>query len=120
MNTVILAVFIASASFFEAALPVGGAYQQMRFANTDEGIKDLGRWIEKTGVTAFDHVCVTGPPIETTPARQFWSTRKSPVYFMSYDHYEDYIAKRNVTQGSARLVLSACYALLETRPAVGK
>ena len=115
MNTVILAVFIASTSVFEAAVPVGETYRQQSFANSDEGIAQLGRWIEQTAVTTFDHVCVSGPTIEKTAALEFWSTRKAPVFFMRFADLQDYMRRHGVAQESAVAVAGACAALAAGR-----
>jgi len=108
MNTVILSIFIASTSFFEAALPVGSGYQQKQFANSDEGIKLFQRWVDDTGVAEFDHVCVTGPSIETTPVLSYWSRRSKLVFFMRYADAQDYAQKHGLPQVSASAVAAAC------------
>ena len=115
MNTLILAVFIASTSFFEVALPVGTAYEQKTFPNSEEGIELLGRWIEATGVTEFDHVCVGGPSIEVTPVQQFWATRKAPVFFMRFVDLQDFARRHQLPEATATAVAAACTAMATGR-----
>ena len=112
MNTVILAIFIASTGAFEAALPVGSDYQQKQFPNSDAGIRQLGQWIEETGVTEYDHVCVTGPSIESTSVLRFWSRRSGLVFFMRYAQLQEYVLKHNLPQASATAVAGACAELV--------
>ena len=111
MNTIILAVFIASTAVFEVALPVGGAYQQKEFPNSDDGIRQFDRWIGETGVQEFDHVCVTGPSIEVTPVLRFWTRRKQLVYFMRYAQLQEYVEKNKLPQATATAVAGACAEL---------
>jgi len=108
MNTVILAVFIASTSFFEAALPVGTGYQQKQFPNSDEGLRQFQRWVDESGVAEFDHVCVSGPSIETTPVLSYWSRRSKLVFFMRYADVQDYAQKQSLPQVSASAIAAAC------------
>ena len=115
MNTIILAVLIASTAVFEVALPVGGTYQQKQFPNSDDGLRQFDRWIGETGVMEFDYVCVTGPSIEITPVLRFWQRRAKLAYFMRYAQLQEYVEKNKLPQATATAVAEACAELAAKR-----
>lgn len=111
-STIVLAVFIASAATFDAGVAKNGSFRHASFPNSDKGIEQFGKWLEKTGVREFDQVCVSGPPIDTTPATRFWYTRKVPVFILDFPQVEHYMKTHNIPTASAGVVAKACFSLL--------
>ena len=111
-STIVLAVFIASTTTFDAGVAANGAFRHASFPNSDKGIEQLGQWIEKSGVRDFDQFCVSGPPIDATPALRFWSTRKVPVFMVDYAQVRQYMKKHNIGTASAAVVARTCVSLL--------
>jgi hypothetical protein len=112
-STVILAVFIASTTTFDAGVAKeDSSFRHASFPNSARGIEQLGRWLEKEGVTEFDHVCVSGAPAESTPVSRFWSTRKVPVVVMEFDQVRQYMKEQRIRTASAAVVAKACAARL--------
>jgi hypothetical protein len=70
--TIVLAIWIASASTFQAALPFGGQYQIREFANADSGIDDFITWTNAPGHDKIDLICVAISGAERSKAAQFW------------------------------------------------
>ncbi len=119
-TTIVLAVFIASATTFEAGVAEDSAFRRASFPNSRQGIEQLGKWLEKSGVTEFDRVCVSGPPSGATPVSRFWSTRKVPVALMSYDQVKTYMGKHKIARPSAEIVAKACTASLSAGRMTGR
>jgi hypothetical protein len=110
-TTIVLAVFIASATTFEAGVAEDSAFRHASFPNSTRGIEQLGKWLDKAGVTEFDRVCVSGPPIAATPASRFWSTRKVRVDSLPYDRIKAYMGEHKIAHPSAEVVARACLAV---------
>lgn len=110
MANIVLAVFIASAASFDAGVAEDGSFRQATFPNSDQGIAQLAEWLQKGGVSEFDRICVSGPPIGSTPARQFWSTRKTPVFLLPFGQVEQYMQQHRIPAASAEVVAKACVA----------
>jgi hypothetical protein len=70
--TLVLAIWIASSSTFQAALPFGGQYQLRQYANSDSGIDDFIKWIDTPGHDKIDLICVAISGGEGSKAAQFW------------------------------------------------
>ena len=70
--TLVLAIWIASTSNFQAALPFGGEYQVREYANSDSGLDDFIRWIDTPGHDKIDLICVAISGGEGSKAAQFW------------------------------------------------
>ena len=49
--TLVLAIWIASASTYQVALPFAGEYQIREFANADSGIDDFVKWVDTPAMT---------------------------------------------------------------------
>ena len=111
-SSVVLAVFIASSATFDAGVVFAGAYRHGTFPNSDQGIAQLGQWLEKSAVREFDQVCVSGPQIDPTPASRFWATRKVPVFEVGYAQVRQYMKKHNLGTASANVVAKTCLSLL--------
>jgi hypothetical protein len=109
-TTIVLAVFIASATTFEAGVAEDSAFRHASFPNSKQGIEQLGKWLEKSAVTEFDRVCVSGPPIGDTPVSRFWSTRKVPVVSLSHAQVTTYMKAYKIASPSAEIVAKACNA----------
>jgi hypothetical protein len=107
-TTIVLAVFIASATTFEAGVAEDSAFRHASFPNSSQGIEQLGKWLDKSAVTEFDRVCVSGPPIGDTPVSRFWSTRKVPVVLMDYAQVKTYMGEHKIADASAEIVAKAC------------
>ena len=56
--TLVLAVWIATASTFQAAMPFGGQYQIREYANSDVGIDNFMKWVDSPGHDKIDLICV--------------------------------------------------------------
>lgn len=119
-STIVLAVFIASVTTFEAGVAEDSAFRRASFPNSRQGIEQLGKWLDKSGVTEFDRVCVSGPPLGATPVSRFWSTRKVPVTLMNYDQLKTYMGTHKIARPSAEIVARACAPSLPTRPVTGR
>jgi hypothetical protein len=119
-TTIVLAVFIASATTFEAGVAVDSAFHRATFPNSTQGIEQLGKWLDKSGLTEFDHVCVSGPPMAATPVSRFWSSRKVPVVLMDYSHVKTYMGEHRIAKPSAEIVAKACAASLPAVPVTGQ
>jgi hypothetical protein len=107
-NTIVLAVFIASATTFEAGISEDGAFRGGSFPNSIQGIEQLGKWLDKSGVSEFDQVCISGPPIGDTPVSRFWATRKTAQGQFEFDKVKSYMKTRKIAQASAEVVARAC------------
>jgi hypothetical protein len=118
-TTIVLAVFIASATTFEAGVAEDSAFRRASFPNSKQGIEQLGKWLDGSGVTEFDRVCVSGPPIGATPVSRFWSTRKVPITLMKYDQLKAYMGTYKIAKPSAEILARAC-APAPTRPKAGR
>jgi hypothetical protein len=68
----VLAIWIASTSTYQVALPFDGQYQIRQFANADSGIDDFIKWIDTPGHDQIDLICVAISGAEGTKAAQFW------------------------------------------------
>jgi hypothetical protein len=111
-STIILAVFIGTAATFDAGIAGQGAFRQATFPNSFQGIQQLGKWIESSGVRDFDQVCVSGPPMDPSPATRFWATRKVPVFIIDFGQVRHYMKVHNVPTASAAVVARTCLSLL--------
>ena len=70
-STLVLAIWIASNANFQAALP-RRAYQIRQYANSDDGIDDFMKWVDKPGHDQID--LIASPPL---PARRSRARRSS-------------------------------------------
>ena len=71
-TTMVLAIWIATASTFQAALPFDGQYQIREYANSDSGIANFIRWIDTPGHDKIDLICVAISGGQGSTAAQFW------------------------------------------------
>jgi hypothetical protein len=82
--TLVMAIWIASASTFQAALPFGGQYQIREYANSDSGIDNFMKWVDTPGHNKIDLICVAIAGAEGSPAAQFWREAEvKRIYFMN-------------------------------------
>jgi len=72
--TMILAIWIASGSTYQAALPFDGQYQVREYANSDSGIDDFMKWVDAPGHDKIDLICIAiaGAGAENSKAARFW------------------------------------------------
>jgi hypothetical protein len=70
--TLVLAIWIASAATFQAAMPFSGQYQIREFQNSDAGMDKFSTWVETPGHDQIDLVCVAISGAEQSKAAQFW------------------------------------------------
>ena len=70
--TLVLAIWIATASTFQAALPFGGQYQIREYANSDLGLDNFIKWIDTPGHDKIDLICVAISGGEGSTAARFW------------------------------------------------
>ncbi len=111
-SAVVLSVFIASTTTFEVAVGGGEEFQRASFPNSDEGIRASGHWIQGTGTTNFDQICVSGPSIGITPAFKFWSTRDVPVLLLYFGQVEQYMKQNGIENASAEVVARTCISMM--------
>ena len=119
-TTIVLAVFIASATTFEAGVAADSVFHRASFPNSQRGIEQLGKWLDKSGLTEFDRVCVSGPPMAATPVSRFWSTRKVPVVLVDYGRVTAYMGEHKIAMPSVEIVAKACTASLPTGRPTGR
>lgn len=70
--TLVLAIWIATASTFQAALPFDGQYQIREYANSDAGLDEFIKWIDRPGHDKIDLICVAIAGGEKSTVAQFW------------------------------------------------
>ena len=70
--TLVLAIWIATAATFQAAMPFGGVYQIREYVNSDSGIDNFMKWVDTPGHDKIDLICVAISGAEGSPAAQFW------------------------------------------------
>ena len=80
--TLVLAIWIATTSNFQAAMPFGGQYQVREYANSDTGIDNFMKWVESPGHDKIDLICVAISGAEGSKAAQFW--REAEVKRISF------------------------------------
>src|SRR5450432_917482 len=82
--TLVLAIWIASASTYQAALPFAGEYQIREYANSDSGIDDFMKWVDTPGHDKIDLICVAISGGEASKAAQFWRQAEvKRIFFMN-------------------------------------
>ena len=82
--TLVLAIWIASNSTYQAALPFEGRYQIREFANSDSGIDNFITWIDAPGHDKIDLICVAISGAEGSKAAQFWREADAKrIFYMS-------------------------------------
>ena len=110
--TMVLAIWIASASTYQAALPFGGQYQIREFANTDSGIEDFIAWIDTPGHDGIDLICVAISGAEGTKAAKFWKEAEvKRIYFMNPAQIEGLANDPKVPTVTASTIAQACVAM---------
>jgi hypothetical protein len=111
-TTLVMAVWIASASTFEAALPVSGAYQIRTFANSDEGIDSFAAWVSSPSHDKVDLVCVAISGAEGSSAAKFWreDARVAPLVFVNPLQVELYATKHGIDKITAQTLANHCAA----------
>lgn len=82
--TLVLAIWIASNSTYQVALPFGGNYQIREYANSESGIDDFIRWIDTPGHDQIDLICVAVAGGERSTAAKFWrEVDAKRIFFMN-------------------------------------
>jgi hypothetical protein len=107
--TLVLAIWIASASTYQAALPFGGEYQIREFANADSGIDDFIGWINTPGHDQIDLICVAISGAEGTKAAQFWKEAEvKRIYFITPLQIEVLAKDPKIPKVNALVIAEAC------------
>jgi hypothetical protein len=82
--TLVLAIWIASATTYQAAMPFAGRYQIREYANSESGIDDFVKWIDSPGHDQIDLICVAISGGEKSPAAKFWREAEvKRIFFMN-------------------------------------
>lgn len=82
--TLVMAIWIATAATFQAAMPFGGEYQVREYANSDSGIDNFMKWVDTPGHDKIDLICVAISGAEGSAAAQFWHDAEvKRIYFMN-------------------------------------
>lgn len=115
-TTLFMAIWVASATMFEAALPFAGGYTVRQFPNSDAGLEQFLAWGHSSGHDRIDIICVAITGTEETPAARFWRDVKAKrVFYMSPLQLENYAKKRGMTSISARTVAEVCGEIFPDR-----
>ena len=113
----VLAIWIASASSYQVALPFDGQYQIREFANADSGIDDFIAWIDTPGHDKIDLICVAISKAEGTKAARFWREAEvKRIVFMTPLQIEALAKDPTVPAITALTIAQAC---VEMFPAIG-
>ena len=82
--TLVLAIWIASNSTYQAALPFGGQYQLRQYANSDAGLDDFMKWIDTPGHDRIDLICVAVSGGAESTVAKFWREAEvKRIFFMN-------------------------------------
>ena len=107
--TLVLAIWIATASSFQAALPFGGQYQIREYANSDAGIDNFMKWVDAPGHDKIDLICVAISGGEGSKAAQFWREAEvKRIFFMNPLQIEVLLKDPLIPVVNAITVASAC------------
>ena len=113
----VLAIWIASTSTYQVALPFDGQYQIREFANADSGIDDFITWIDTPGHDKIDLICVAISKAEGTKAAKFWREAEvKRIVFMTPLQIEALAKDPTIPAITALTIAQAC---VEMFPAVG-
>jgi hypothetical protein len=109
-EALIFAIWAASATVFQAALPFQGEYQVREFPNSEAGIDELTEWMAKSGHDKVDQICVSTPLDETTPIMKFFYEERAGVrvFLMNSLQVKLYAEKHGITAISAETAAKTC------------
>ena len=111
--TLVLAIWIASTSTFQAALPFGGQYQIREFANADSGIDDFITWTNAPGHDKIDMICVAISGAERSKAAQFWREAEvKRIIYMNLLQIEVLAGNPLIATVTAITIAEACAEML--------
>ena len=107
--TLVLAIWIASNSTYQAALPFEGRYQIREFANSDSGIDNFITWIDAPGHDKIDLICVAISGGDGSKAAQFWREAEvKRIFFMNPLQIEVLLKDPLVPFVNAITIANAC------------
>ena len=107
--TLVLAIWIASASTYQVALPFNGEYQIREFANADSGIDDFVKWIDTPGHDQIDIICVAISGAEGSKAAKFWREAEvKRIIFMNPLQIDALSKNPTIPVVNARTIAEAC------------
>ncbi len=107
--TMVLAIWIATSTSFQAALPFGGQYQIREYANSDSGIDDFMKWIDTPGHDGIDLICVAISGGEQSKAAQFWREAEvKRIFYMNPLQIEVLTKNPLIGKVTAITVAEAC------------
>jgi hypothetical protein len=107
--TLVLAIWIASSSTYQVALPFGGSYQIREYANSESGIDDFVRWIDTPGHDQIDLICVAISGGEGSKAAKFWREAEvKRIFFMNPLQIEVLEKNPLIPVVNAKIVAETC------------
>jgi hypothetical protein len=108
-STFVIAIWIASSSHYEAALPFNGEYRGRTFANSEQGIDEFVSWLQSSGPDKIDMYCVSISGAEQTSAAKFWRTSPArTVFFVNPVRVENYAKENSIKKITAETVAAVC------------
>jgi hypothetical protein len=114
--TLVLAIWIASTTTYQAALPFRGQYQIREFANADSGIDDFIKWIDTPGHDKIDLICVAIAGAEGSTAARFWREAEvKRIVYMNPLQIEVLTKNPLVPSVNAITVAEACSEMFPAR-----
>ena len=104
-----MAIWIASSSVFEAALPFSGTYVVKQFPNSDPGLEEFMAWVQSSGHDKIQLICVAIKEAQDSPAAQFWREMQGMnVLFMNPIQVDLYAEKHAIRAITAQTVAEVC------------
>lgn len=111
-STLVIAIWIASTSSYEAALPFNGEYRGKVFVNSEQGIDEFVSWVQSSGHDKIDTYCVCISGAEQTAAAKFWRTSPAnTVFFVNPYRVETYAKENSIKTVTAETVAATCTKL---------
>ena len=108
-SALVIAIWIASTSHYEAALPFDGEYRTKEFANSEQGIDEFVHWVQSSGHDKIDMYCVGISGAEETAVAKFWRTSPAEtVFFVNPIRAEGYAKKNKIDRVSAQSLAATC------------
>ena len=108
-STLVIAIWIASVSHYEAALPFNGEYRGKVFANSEQGIDEFVSWLQSSGHDKVDMYCIGISGAEQTAAAKFWRTSPADtVFFVNPIRVETYAKDNAIKTITAETVAATC------------
>ena len=107
-ETLIFAIWVASATTFEVALPLHGVYQVREFPNSEAGAEKMFEWANTSAHDKIDRMCVSTPLTETTPVMDFFYRSEARVFLMNPLQVKLHAEKYGVAKITAETAALTC------------